>query len=102
MSDLTSYSNFLGGLSQLGRFERGSAAYEVGEDGDFVHTETVVTVKMHPAESLEEFHRRLRRDYGLQKGDRIEILNNSGRCDTARLTLAPASPSPARTTDRPE
>ncbi|HMQ29163.1 MAG TPA: hypothetical protein PKD53_00480 [Chloroflexaceae bacterium] len=89
MSDTTSYNNFLGGLAQLGRFERGSASYEVNDEGDLVHAETVVTVKMHPAESLEDFHRRLRREYGLQKGDRIEILNNSGRCDTARLTLAP-------------
>lgn len=89
MSDTTSYSNFLGGLAQLSRFRRGHAAYEVDEAGDLVHAETVVTVRLGEGEDLEDFHRRLRRDYGLQKGDRIEILNNDGRCDTVRLTLRP-------------
>lgn len=89
MSDVTSFDNFLGGLATLKRFERGHAAFEINDEGDLVHAETVVTVKMQDREGLEVFHQRLRRDYGLRKGDKIEILNNGGKCDTVRLTLAP-------------
>lgn len=89
MSDIDSYHNFLSGVASLSRFERGSAAYEVDENGDLVHTATVVTVKMHPGEDLFAFHQRLRRDHGFRQGDTMELLNNGGKCDTARLTLAP-------------
>jgi hypothetical protein len=80
---------FLAGLAALARFDRGTAAFEVDEAGELVPAGTVVTIKMERNESLEAFHQRLRRDYGLQRGDRIEILNNGGRVDTARLVLQP-------------
>ncbi len=88
-SDQASFHNFLTGVAALSRFERGTAAYVVNDAGELVLAETVTTVKMLPHEDLYAFHQRLRRDYGLQRGDRIEILNNGGTCDTARLTLAP-------------
>ena len=84
-----SLQRFLSGLATLARFERGTATFVVGDEGEFIHEETVVTIKLGHGESLEAFHQRLRRDHGLQKGDRIEILNNGGHCDTARLSLRP-------------
>lgn len=87
--DTSGLQRFLSGLATLARFERGTAAFTVDDAGDLVPGETVVTMKMAAGESLEDFHQRLRRDYSLRKGDRIEILNNGGRCDTARLTLLP-------------
>lgn len=89
MSDATSFNNFLHGVAALSRFERGTASYEVNDEGDLVLVGTVTTVKMLVDEDLYAFHQRLRRDYGFQKGDQLEILNNGGKCDTVRLTLAP-------------
>jgi hypothetical protein len=86
---LTGFQRFLAGLVDLVRFDRGSATFVVDDAGEFVHTETVVTVKMLPGETLEQFHQRVRRDYGLRKGDKIEVLNNNRQCDTMRLTLQP-------------
>lgn len=80
---------FLTGLVDLVRFHQGTAAFEIDAAGDLVHTGTVVTVKMHAGESIEAFHARFRRDYDLRPGDRVEVLNNRGTCDTVRLTLQP-------------
>lgn len=85
----TGLQRFLAGLVDLVRFERGTSTFVVDDAGDLVHTGTVVTIKMAQGESLEAFHHRVRRDYGLRKGDQIEVLNNGGRCDTMRLTLLP-------------
>ena len=85
----TSLQRFLTGIATLARFERGTARFVVDGDGEFVPEETVVTIKLERGEDLDGFHQRLRRDYGLRPGDKIEILNNGGRCDTARLTLRP-------------
>lgn len=85
----TGFQRFLEGLADLVRFGRGSSAFEVDEYGNLVHVGTVVTIKMAKGESLEAFHHRMRRDYGLKQGDKIEVLNSDGRCDTIRLTLRP-------------
>lgn len=74
-------------LETLFGFQRGHASFIVGDDDELRHDGTVVTVKMQPGESLEAFHVRMRRDHGLRKGDKIELLNNDGKVDTARLTL---------------
>lgn len=83
------FQRFVRGLSDLLRSGYGSSTFVVSPDGDFVHTGTVLTVKMEKGETLETFHIRLRRDYGLQPGDTIDILSNGGKADTAKLTLRP-------------
>lgn len=79
-------SNFIQAILDLCRFERGHATFTVSADGELEHTGTVTTVKMKSGETLQEFHVRLRTACGLQPGDTIELLNNGGKCDTARIT----------------
>lgn len=81
---ITTRLPFIQAILELLGHERGHAAFVVGEDGELLHIETVTTVKMEAGESLERFHARLRAL--AQPGDRIEILNNGGRCDTARIS----------------
>ena len=71
------------------KFGYGTSTFVVSSEGEFVHTSTVITVKQDKGESLEAFHLRLRRDFGLQPGDTIEILSNGNKADTARLNLRP-------------
>ena len=85
----TPFQRFLRGLADLLKFGYGASTFIVSADGEFVHTGTVITVKQDKGESLEAFHLRLRRDYGLQPGDTIDILSNGGKADTAKLTLRP-------------
>lgn len=77
-------------ILDLLRFERGHSTFIVGEDGDtWLHQATVVTVKMERGETVEGFHARIRREFALHKGDTIDILNNGGKADTARITMLP-------------
>jgi hypothetical protein len=76
-------------LLGLLRFDRGHSTFVVGDDEELVYQETVATVKMNKGETIEQFHTRIRAEYDLRRGDRIEILNNGGRVDTARITLLP-------------
>lgn len=76
-------------LDFLRRFQRGAARFEIGEtDDETTHLDTVATVPVTPAEiqDLRLLLTRLRRDYGLRKGDVLEILNNNDRLDIARIT----------------
>ena len=83
------FQAFLRGLAELFKHTHGHAGFVVADDGALVPTGTTITVKQERGESLEAFHTRLRRDYGLRPGDTIDILNNNGKCDTARLYLRP-------------
>lgn len=87
------FQQFMRGLVDLLRASnsdtRGQASFEVGDDGDWQHAYTVLTVKLRKGESLEAFHARIRAEYKLQKGDMIDILDNGGRLDTARIKLLP-------------
>ncbi len=74
-------------LLKLLGFNRGSARFVIGDDGELVYQETVATVQMRRGESIEDFHVRIRQEHKLRKGDTIEILNNNGRVDTARITM---------------
>ena len=73
-------------LKLLG-FERGSARFVIGEDDELVYQETVATVQMNRGETIEAFHKRIRQEHQLRKGDTIEILNNNGKVNTARITM---------------
>lgn len=73
------------GLADLARFERGTASFAIGPNGEIVYSGTVATVKMRDGERIELFVERLRRDHGLRHGDTLELLNNGGRLDTARI-----------------
>jgi hypothetical protein len=75
------------GLADLSRFERGTAAWRVGADGELVYDGTVATVKMHKDEGFQAFIARLRAEGLLRAGDVLELLNNgAGHCDTARIS----------------
>lgn len=71
------------------RFDRGHSTFVVGDDDQLVYEQTVATVQMKRGETIEQFHTRIRSEYDLRRGDKIEILNNGGRVDTARITLLP-------------
>lgn len=68
---------------------RGYASFEVDAAGDLVPTYQHITVTAHKGETLEAFHMRFRREFGLRPGDQVEILDNGGRLDTVRLKLLP-------------
>lgn len=75
---------FIQALLDLLSHERGHALFEVDDDGELRHVETVYTIRLGKHESLDHFHERLREI--ARPGDRIELLNNGGACDTARIT----------------
>lgn len=85
----SAFQRFVGSLTDLLKAGHGHASFVIDEAGELAHTATVVTVQMTKGETLESFHQRLRRDFGLRPGDTIEILDNRGRVDTARLHLRP-------------
>jgi len=74
-------------LLKLLGFDRGSARFVIGDDGELVYQETTATVQMKRGETVEAFHVRIRQEHQLRKGDTIEILNNGGKVDTARITM---------------
>lgn len=86
---LSPFEQFKRALANLFQAGHGTTHFTVGADGELVPGETVITVKQQPGESLEAFHQRFRRDYGLRPGDQVEILNSNGRTDTVRLHLQP-------------
>lgn len=77
------------GLIDLSRFERGSASFTIGADGEIIYGGTVATVKMRPGERVDLFVARLKADHDLRPGDVLELLNNGGRFDTARIEKKP-------------
>lgn len=78
------------GLADLGRFERGHATFELGDDDEVTYTGTEATVKMREGESLPDFFKRLRAEHGLRKGDAVQLINNGrGQLDTARVLKKP-------------
>lgn len=77
------------GLADLSRFERGAATFAIGPAGEIVYSGTVATVRMHDGERIDQFVERLRRDHDLRHGDTMELLNNGGRLDTARIYKQP-------------
>ncbi len=88
-SSQSAFQRFLSSLGDLFKAGHGHASFVIDDAGELAHTETVITVQMERGESLETFHVRLRSQFGLRPGDRIEILDNRVRVDTARLHLRP-------------
>jgi hypothetical protein len=82
------------GLADLWRFERGHAAFELGDDGQLRYLGVDATVKMadeelRSEEGLISFIERLKRDHGFQRGDGLHFINNGKRIDTARILRRP-------------
>lgn len=73
-------------VRDLMSFHSGRAVFRFDDAGDLAHVENVVTVKMNPGESIEAFIARLRREYDWRPGDELELLNNGGKLDVARIT----------------
>lgn len=69
-------------------FHSGRAVFAFDGEG-FSHIENVVTVEMEKGETIEAFVRRLRSSYDWRKGDTLELLNNGGKLNVARLTRQP-------------
>lgn len=86
---MTSQQSITIGLADLQQFERGHAVFEIGKTGELCYRGTEATAKSRSNEDAEVFIQRLRVDHDLRQGDRIELLNNSGRLDTARICKQP-------------
>lgn len=78
------------GLADLGRFERGHAAFELNSAGALIYVGTDATVKLHDGEGMVAFIARLKRDHGFTQGDGLHFINNGRRIDTARILKRPA------------
>lgn len=79
--------DFRQAILKLLRFDRGHSTFVIGDDDQLVYQQTVATVQMKRGETIENFHQRIRQEYELHAGDTIEILNNGGKVDTARITM---------------
>lgn len=77
------------GLADLGRFERGHAAFELDDAGRLTYVGTDATVKFQENEGVVAFIERLKRDHGFEKGDGLHFINNGRRIDTARILKRP-------------
>jgi hypothetical protein len=86
---ITPRQSILTALADLLGFGYGTARFAVGDDGELVHTGTVVTVKMRPMETMQAFLDRLRSDYDLRKDDILEIGSEGGKLNVARITRQP-------------
>lgn len=79
-------SSFQRGISLLFQSGHGSAFFVVDDNNELHHTETVLTVKRCDSETVNDFGRRLVREFRLQPGDQIEFLAKDNQVNIARLT----------------
>lgn len=66
----------------------GHTTYAVAPSGEFVHRESVITVKMQRHETIPDFIDRLKCEQLYHAGDTVEFISNNGKLDVVKITHA--------------